>query len=492
MCSTTDSEHKKIERSIALLNFALDNVHEAAFLTDESARFCYVNGESCRILGYTRDELLLLGVVDVDPDFPMERWRGHWEELKKRGSLTFEGRHRAKDGRIFPIEINANYFEYDGQGYNLALVRDITERKRAEEERLAHLRFLESMDKVNRAIQGANDLETMMSDLLDAVLSIFACDRAYLMYPCEPEAESWVIPMERTTPEYPGSKALGVDLSKDARVAGKLRLLLSSDGPVNMGYGTPYMLSGTTAEQFSIRSMMAMAVYPKVGKPWEFGIHQCSYNRVWTPEEERLLKEIVRRLEDALTSLLMHHDLLESGANYRRIVDGAAEGIWMVGPDKLTTSVNAGMSKMLGYPGAEMIGRPVTDFMFEEDAPDHLQKMDNHRKGISETYERRFRHKNGETVWTLASASPIFDADHGFQGAFAMFTDITKRKRVEDALRKLTEELEERVKDRTAELEAKNAELARLNKIFIGRELRMVELKENIRELEGKLREGLQ
>jgi PAS domain S-box-containing protein len=259
-----------------------------------------------------------------------------------------------------------------------------------------------------------------------------------------------------------------------------------------MGYGTPYMLSGTTAEQFSIRSMMAMAVYPKVGKPWEFGIHQCSYNRVWTPEEERLLKEIVRRLEDALTSLLMHHDLLESGANYRRIVDGAAEGIWMVGPDKLTTSVNAGMSKMLGYPGAEMIGRPVTDFMFEEDAPDHLQKMDNHRKGISETYERRFRHKNGETVWTLASASPIFDADHGFQGAFAMFTDITKRKRVEDALRKLTEELEERVKDRTAELEAKNAELARLNKIFIGRELRMVELKENIRELEGKLREGLQ
>jgi len=62
-----------------------------------------------------------------------------------------------------------------------------------------------------------------------------------------------------------------------------------------------------------------------------------------------------------------------------------------------------------------------------------------------------------------------------------------ERKQAEDALRRLTEELDQRVKERTAELEAKNAELARLNKIFIGRELRMVELKERIKELEGKL-----
>ena len=53
--------------------------------------------------------------------------------LKAQRSLIFEGRHRAKDGRIFPVEVNANYFEYGGRAYNLALVRDITERKRAEE-----------------------------------------------------------------------------------------------------------------------------------------------------------------------------------------------------------------------------------------------------------------------------------------------------------------------------------------------------------------------
>ncbi|OQX16291.1 MAG: hypothetical protein BWK76_11825 [Desulfobulbaceae bacterium A2] len=126
-------ERREDERRIALLSFALDNVREAAYLTDEKARFHYVNEESSRVLGYSRDELLTMGVADIDPDFPLERWPGHWAELKKVGSLTFETRHRTKDGRLLPVEINGNYIEYDGQGYNLALVRDITERKRGEE-----------------------------------------------------------------------------------------------------------------------------------------------------------------------------------------------------------------------------------------------------------------------------------------------------------------------------------------------------------------------
>jgi signal transduction histidine kinase len=57
---------------------------------------------------------------------------------------------------------------------------DVTERKRAEEEHRAHLSFLESMDQVNPTIQGTNDLEHMMSDVLDAVLAIFHGDRIQL------------------------------------------------------------------------------------------------------------------------------------------------------------------------------------------------------------------------------------------------------------------------------------------------------------------------
>lgn len=133
--------------------------------------------------------------------------------------------------------------------------------------------------------------------------------------------------------------------------------------------------------------------------------------------------------------------LVKSEARYRRIVDTASEGIWVVGPDAMTTFVNSRMSEMLGRSGEEMLGRPLSDFMFEEDAPDYPRKLNNRRRGISESYERRFRHKDGRTVWTHVSATPIFDDDNHFNGSFAMFTDITERKRTEEAIRASEQEL---------------------------------------------------
>src|SRR5271165_1326916 len=129
----SQAARKQAEQELTLLSFAMDNVHEAALLVDEKGRFQYVNEEGCRVLGYARAELLGMGVPDVDPEFPAGRWSDHWRDLKAQRKLTFESRHRTRDGRIFPVEVSANYFEYGGRAYNLALVRDITERKRAEE-----------------------------------------------------------------------------------------------------------------------------------------------------------------------------------------------------------------------------------------------------------------------------------------------------------------------------------------------------------------------
>jgi signal transduction histidine kinase len=75
--------------------------------------------------------------------------------------------------------------------------------------------------------------------------------------------------------------------------------------------GSPFQSSAQT-DQFSIKSMIAMAVYPKVDQPYMFGLHQCSYPRVWAPHEERLFHEIGRRLADALDTLLMFRNLRES------------------------------------------------------------------------------------------------------------------------------------------------------------------------------------
>ncbi|MGZ5015695.1 MAG: PAS domain S-box protein [Methylobacter sp.] len=131
--SSDITERKAADMQIALLNYSLDRVKESVLLTGEDAQLYYVNEEFCRGLGYSRDELLGLGVPDFDPDYQLDRWPEHWSDLKENGSLIFESRHKTKDGRIYPVEIIANYFEFDGKGYNLALMRDIAERKRVED-----------------------------------------------------------------------------------------------------------------------------------------------------------------------------------------------------------------------------------------------------------------------------------------------------------------------------------------------------------------------
>jgi PAS domain S-box-containing protein len=426
------------QRERALLRCLIDSVSDLIFIKDRDSVYLRCNRASEAFIGIQESEQI--GKTDFD-FFDREKaeviQKLDRQVLAEGKPLRTEEWVTDRDGcRMLFDSLKAPYYGPNGEVMGLVgISRDITERKRVEEERLAHLRLFESMDRVNRAVQGATNLEQMMSDVLEVVLSIFDCDRAFLFYPCDPEASAWEVPMERNRPEYPGALALGLVVSMDEEVAEQLRTLLNSDGPVKFGPGTGHPLPTEVSERFRFKSFMAMALYPRVGKPWQFGIHQCSYPRVWTPEEERLLQEIGRRLEDGLTSMLTHRELQESEARYRRIVDTATEGIWVVGPDTMTTFVNARMAELLGCSGEEMIGRPLTDFMFEEDAPDHQRKIENRRQGTSEYYERRFRCQDGQIVWTHVSATPIFDSEHHFNGSFAMFTDITERKRMETELK---------------------------------------------------------
>lgn len=143
------SEKKAAEERLLLKKFALDHIRDAVFLIDANARFHYVNEGACNALGYTREEMLHMSIGDVDPDWPNERWPEHWEELKQEGSITMELRHRRKDGTIFPVEVSANYIEYNGRYYNMAVARDITERKAAQEKLLLQTFAL---DQVNEAV----------------------------------------------------------------------------------------------------------------------------------------------------------------------------------------------------------------------------------------------------------------------------------------------------------------------------------------------------
>jgi PAS domain S-box-containing protein len=308
----------------------VDHATDALFVHDESGNILDLNRQACESLGYSREELIGKSPRDFDASCvhgEASMWR-IGEQLDSGEFLSFETSHRRKDGTVFPVEVRVRPFWHGAQRFALSLARDITERKRAEEEHRAHLWFLESMDRINRAIQGTNDLERMMSDVLDAVLEVFACDRAWLVYPCDPHAQSWRAIMEHTRPEFPGAFALQTDRPIDTEVGAVFAAARASSSAVRFGQEHGFKLPSQVADRFAIRSQIAMAIHPKGDEPYLFGLHQCSHPRVWTAQEERLFQEIGWRLADALTSLLMFRSLRESKRQLEATQRIARVGWW--------------------------------------------------------------------------------------------------------------------------------------------------------------------
>jgi PAS domain S-box-containing protein len=562
---------QRAEQEVALLSFALDKIHEAAFLIDDQGRFHYANEEGCAVLGYPRAELLGLSVPDIDPEFPAGSWPDHWRDLKAQRSLSFESRHRTRDGYTFPVEISANYFEYGGRAYNLALVRDITERKRAEQkiqqqemelrqvldftpqligmfgpdrerlyanqpsldyfgvtheewksisdrfcfyhpddreriaknvytgsvsgvshefearflrkdgvyrwflfrdsplrdeqgrivrwyitatdiedrkraeaERQARVWFLEGMDRINRAMQRTNDLEQMMGDVIDAMLSIFDSDRAFLYYPCDPDAPSFEVVMRRTRPEYPAAR--GVTPMTPAMARG-FQIVRSSTGVVTFGPGCDYPLIGDFAKHFGHQCSIGIAVYPKTDNPWVLAMHQCSYPRVWTPDERRLLEEIARRVEDSLTSLLMFRGLRESEQALRQSEAYLAEaqrlshtGSWafdLAGNNYVYVSEECfrifGFDPKKGTPTGEDILRqihPEDRGSWEENFEKSL------REKVDTLDEYRIVLPDGTMKHVHTTRHPVLDDAGHVVRLVGTSIDITERRRAEEALRR--------------------------------------------------------
>ena len=320
-------------------------------------------------------------------------------EARERGKLGisehFERKLRRKDGSTLWVSLSATPIMDDQNRFIgfFSMFTDITSRKLAEE----------NMAATQAKLQDAMDLAQIVYWEVDLATGDFIFnDSFYAFYATDAEREGGY---RMSRGEYAKRFIYPDDLWLFAQAAERRRLNTERDFVTDIEHRV-------VRRDGEVRHILARI---RVESDAEGHVTK-HYGSNQDITQRKQAEEALRKTEE----------------QYRRIVDTTSEGIWTANNDFFITYTNKRMAEILGYEPNELIGKNIRFFAFEDDVRDVVYKLERRKQGISEQYERRYRRKDGSTVWVHVSATPTYDAEGRVMGSFAMFTDITARKYAEE------------------------------------------------------------
>lgn len=406
-----------------------ENANDIVYTHDLSGRLLSFNKAATRLIGYTPEEFPNLNISDlIAPEHLLHAREMMQRKVDDGAPTRYELDVVTRDKRRLPVEVSTRLI-YDGtkpvavQG----IARDVSERRLAEQTQVANLRYLESVNRISRAIEQTADTEQMIKEVLDRVLAIFEADRAWLVYPCDPTVDRVSVPYESYNPRYPGAYVIGAEIPMTEIVRATLVAALRKDGPIAAtGPWNPQELI-PGVEPIPIRSTLAVALRPKQGKPWLLGLHQCSHERIWSADDQRLFRDIASRVADAITNLLLYRDLRESEKKYRSLFENSRDGIYVSSPEGKLKEVNAALTRMLGYAmKGELLGVDVARALCVN--PEDWRRA---VEGREHFHVFALRRRDGRELWVEGNSRAVLDDQGGIVGYEGILRDVTERRQLE-------------------------------------------------------------
>lgn len=392
---------KQAEEQLQFQARLLDTVEQAVIAVDQAGTVTFWNRFAETLYGWSAAEALGRNIMDLTvPAVAQEQAQEIMAWLRAGETWTGEYLVQRRDGTTFPALVTDTPIrDADGNFIgNVGLSIDITARKQAEKERERLLAEIERERTRFAAVLQHMPIGVIIAEAPTGKL-IFGNARA---------EQIWQQPLPNST-----------SITDYAAYRG-----FHADGRPYRPEEWPLARALTTGEVVINEEIRFQR--------GDGGSGVLNVNAAPICDAEGRITTAVVTFADITARKQVEEELRNSEARYRRLVETASEGIWMIDANSRTTYVNRRMVEILGYSEQEMLGRSSFDFVFPEDLDVGQQKFAQRKQGIAGHSEWRLRRKDGTAVWMQSSTSVIFDDNGAFVGVLGMFADITERKRAEE------------------------------------------------------------
>jgi len=337
------------------------------------------------------------------------------------------------NGSTLPVEFNAKLISNSEGNVDsiVGVFYDISAKVDAEIEKQTNTWFFERLDKIDKVIRTAIDIDHVFDDVSTVAIEAFQCDSALVFSYNNNGSDNWKLRSSILTDNYTCDNNPGMLFADPQRTDEIFDRILMYETLVIIDTNNVDELN-TISQEMGVKAQMMTSINLQSGNSLILCLNHCKDERVWNNHETALFTEMKNRLADAINTFESTELLHKSEEHHRNLIEATSEGYLEIDQNGLTTVANNAMCKMLGFSMKEFIGKSSLIFTTPESKPALESIIQNISDKSLKSFEIELQHKNGTKIYTLFNVTGRKDEDGNNIGAFFFVTNISKQKEAID------------------------------------------------------------